>query len=93
VTVRSLGPTRAGIRGPLRGELLSLHVDEMQAVAGVPISELPFPDGSAATMIVRGNDLIAPRGDTMLEPGNHVYVLCRRTPRNRMIYLMFGRPD
>lgn len=80
-------------RGPLRGELLSFYVDEMLAVSGVPMAELPFPEGSAATMIVRGNDLIAPRGDTKLEPGDHVYVLCRRKEDRPMIYLMFGRPD
>ena len=79
-------------RGPMRGELLSFYIDDMLAVTGVPVGELPFPEGSAATLIVRGNELIAPRGDTILTHGDHVYILCRKEDRP-LIYLMFGRPE
>ena len=61
-------------------------------MAGVPLVDLPFPSGSAATLVVRGQELIAPKGSTVLEPGDHVYVLVR--PEDRaMIQLMFGRPE
>jgi cell volume regulation protein A len=77
---------------PLEGELLSFNVDEALAVAGVPLAELPFPEGAAATLIVRGRRIIAPKGQTTLEPGDHVYVLTR--PEDRpFIELMFGTPD
>ena len=77
---------------PLRGRLASFYIDEALAVTGVQISDLPFPDGSAATMIVRGDDIIAPKGNTVLETGDHVYVLMR--PEDEpMILLMFGRPE
>jgi cell volume regulation protein A len=79
-------------RQPLTGELLSFYVDEALAVTGVPISELPFPEGSAATLIIRGTEMLAPRGPTTLEPGDHVYVFAR--PEDRpMLQLMFGRPE
>lgn len=79
-------------RQPLTGELLSFHVDEALAVSGVPLAELPFPDGAAATLVVRGRELIAPKGGTTLEPGDHVYVVTR--PEDRaLILLMFGRPE
>ena len=79
-------------RQPLEGELLSFYVDEALAVVGVPIAELPFPDGAAATLIVRGRELIAPKGQTMLVPGDHVYVFAR--PQDRpYIQLMLGRPE
>ena len=79
-------------RQPLEGELLSFYVDEALAVVGVPISELPFPDGAAATLIVRGRELIAPKGHTMLTPGDHVYIFAR--PQDRpYIQLMLGRPE
>lgn len=79
-------------RQPLTGELLSFHVDEALAVSGVPLSELPFPEGAAAALVVRGRELIAPKGSTTLEPGDHVYVLTR--PEDRaLILLMFGRPE
>jgi len=79
-------------RLPLTGELLSFYVDEALAVTGVPLAELPFPEGSAATLIVRGRELIAPKGQTALQPGDHVYVFAR--PEDLpFIQLMFGRPE
>ena len=77
---------------PLNGELLSFYIDEALPVAGTPIVDLPFPEGSAVTLIVRGQDLIAPKGHTVLEPGDHVYVLT--VPGDRgLVQLMFGRPE
>ena len=77
---------------PLRGRLVSFYIDEALAVAGVAIADLPFPEGAAATMIVRGDDIIAPKGNTVLELGDHVYVLMRAEDEP-MILLMFGRPE
>ena len=77
---------------PLSGELMSFYIDPALAVAGVPLHELPFPEGAAATLLVRGQDLIAPRGNTVLEPGDHLYVFSR--PEDKpFIQLMFGRPE
>ena len=77
---------------PLEGELLSFHIDEELAVAGAALADLPFPDGSAATLIVRGSTMLAPRGHTTLEPGDHVYVVTRSEDRP-LVQLMFGRPE
>lgn len=79
-------------RQPLNGELLSFHVDEALVVTGVPLAELPFPEGAAVTMIVRGQELIAPKGQTALLPGDHVYVFARSEDR-ALVQLMFGRPE
>ena len=77
---------------PLTGDLMSFYIDPALAVSGVQISDLPFPDGAAATLIVRGQDLVAPKGNTTLSPGDHVYIFCR--PEDRaLIQLMFGRPE
>ncbi len=77
---------------PLEGRFMSFYVDEALAVTGVPLSELPFPEESAATLIVRGRQLIAPRGNTTLEPGDHVYVIAK--PEDEpLVRLMFGRPE
>ena len=76
----------------LDGELLSYYVDEALPVAGMTLEELPFPDGAAVTMIVRGRQLIAPKGDTRLEVGDHAYVLTRPDGVG-MVHLLFGRPE
>jgi potassium/hydrogen antiporter len=77
---------------PLRGELLSFYIDPALGMEGEAISNLPFPPGSAATLIVRGQELIAPKGNTVLHARDHVYVLT--PPEERaFIELMFGRPE
>jgi potassium/hydrogen antiporter len=75
---------------PLHGELLSFYVDEALPIAGSTISALPFPERSAVALIVRGQELIAPRGHTVLEPGDHVYVLADPGDRD-LVQLLFGR--
>ncbi len=75
----------------LSGDLMSFHVTESLAVCGATLSQVPFPPASAAVLVVRGEELLAARGGTMLEAGDHVYVFCR--PEDRpFIELLFGRP-
>jgi cell volume regulation protein A len=76
----------------LDGELMSYYIDEALPVAGMRLEELPFPEGAAVTMIVRGRELIAPKGSTRLEPGDHAYVLSR-TEGVELVQLLFGRPE
>lgn len=76
----------------LRGTLLSFHVAEELDLAGVPLSEIPFPEGSAVTLILRRDQLIVPKGHTVLEANDHVYVVT--TPEDRpFVQLLFGRPE
>ena len=71
---------------------MSFYIDEAVVVAGIPLSELDFPDGSAIALIVRGNRLVPPKGTTALQPGDHVYVLTQEEDRPLM-QLMFGRTE
>jgi cell volume regulation protein A len=77
---------------PLSGQLSSFYIDEALVVTGVPIAELPIPEGAAITMLVRGQELIAPRGATRLQPGDHVYVFAHKEDQP-FLQLMFGRPE
>jgi cell volume regulation protein A len=77
---------------PTDSKLLSFYIDEALAVTGVPLSELPFPEGAAATLLVRGRQMYAPRGHTTLEPGDHLYVLTSAEDQP-LIQLLFGRPE
>lgn len=76
----------------LSGQLLSFFVEEELDVTGVPLNEIPFPEGSAVTLILRGEDLIVPKGHTLLLPGDHVYVATTHEDRP-FVQLMFGRPE
>ncbi len=76
----------------LSGEVMSFYVEPASAVAGSLISDLPIPEGSAVMLVVRGRDLVAARGRTVLQPGDHVYVF---TPPDEkaFVQLMFGRQE
>ncbi len=76
----------------LNAELLSFTIDEALAVAGATIAELPIPEHAAVTMVVRGNELIAPKGMTRLEAGDHIYVIATEEDK-AFVQLLFGRPD
>jgi cell volume regulation protein A len=77
---------------PLRGELMTFYVDEALAVAGVPLADLPFPEGAAAALIIRGDEMVPPKGTTVLMPGDHIYIFARPEDRVFML-LMFGKPE
>lgn len=77
---------------PLDAELLSFYITPSIAVAGASLSDLPFPEGAAVSMIVRGESLIPPKGNTELMPGDHVYVITRPEDLTE-IQLLFGRPE
>lgn len=79
-------------REELRGAMLAFYVDEALAVAGESLGNLPFPEDASVSLIIRGRDMIPPRGNTVLMPGDHIYVFAR--PEDRaMLQLMFGRPE
>jgi cell volume regulation protein A len=79
-------------RQPLKGEVISFYIDHALAVAGVRLEELDFPEGASVALIVRGDRLIPPKGSTVLQPGDHVYLIAQ--PEDRpLIQLMFGRPE
>lgn len=79
-------------RQPLQGELMSFYIDHALAVVGVPLEELPLPDGSAVALIIRGAQLVPPKPDTVLRAGDHVHVIAPAEDRP-FIQLMFGREE
>ena len=74
------------------GEVMSFSIEASSAVSGAALSELPLPEESAVILLIRGRRLIAPRGATVLAPGDHVYVLCTAEDRP-FIQLIFGRAE
>jgi cell volume regulation protein A len=76
----------------LAGEVMSFYVEPASAVAGSRISDLPIPEGSTVMLVVRGRDLVAARGRTVLQPGDHVYVFAPPAERP-FVQLLFGRQE
>ncbi len=76
----------------LSGEVMPFYVEPASAVAGSRIADLPFPEGSAVMLVVRGRDLVAARGATVLTPGDHVYVFAPHEEK-AFVQLLFGRQE
>lgn len=76
----------------LRGELQSFYIDPAVAVANMQVSDIPFPPSSSVLLVVRGDELIAPKGSTTLTPGDHVYLFSPPEDLD-FLRLMFGRPQ
>jgi cell volume regulation protein A len=73
----------------LAGDVMSFYIEPSTLASETPIAELPFPPASAVLLAVRGDELIAPKGHTVLKPGDHVYVFCR--PKDKqLIQMIFG---
>lgn len=60
----------------LDGEILTFYLDASREVVGRKVADLALPPGATLMLIVRGRRLIAPRGHTVLEPEDHVFVFC-----------------
>lgn len=73
-------------------EVRSFFIHEVASVVGTRIVDIPFPDEASALMIVRGADLITPKGNTMILAGDHVYVLCQESDIP-LLRLMMGTPE
>ena len=74
----------------LDGDVLSFHVDDALPVCGAALADIPLPEEAAVMLVVRGSELLAARGNTVLQDGDHVYLFCRREDRP-LVELLFGR--
>jgi trk system potassium uptake protein TrkA len=54
------------------GELIEADALETSSLVGVPLREAELPDGVLIGAIVRGSEIIIPRGDTVIRPGDRV---------------------
>ena len=85
--------TMVAMEGPKGGmELQSFFIEEELAVAGAPVDSLPLPSGAAVAMIDRAGTMMPSSPGTILEPGDHAYILYPRTCQAE-IELLFGPPD
>ena len=59
-----------------RAEVLEIEIDEESVLAGRPIREAvsDLPDGLVVGAITRGDEFVTPRGDTVVQVGDHVVV-------------------
>jgi potassium/hydrogen antiporter len=77
---------------PVDARVLPFYFSPALAVAGARIADIPFPRTSAIVLVMRGSELIVPRGDVVLLSGDHVYVLFPQEDEIT-IRLLFGAAE
>jgi potassium/hydrogen antiporter len=72
-------PIEVGESSPL--DLLDFVVAPDHAIAGAAVREVGLPRSAIIAVVVRGDDSIPPRGSTVIEPGDHLFVLAPHSIR------------
>ena len=62
-------------------DLIDFVVAEDHAIAGAAVREVGLPRTAIIAVVVRGDDPIPPRGSTVIEAGDRLYVLAPRSLR------------
>ncbi len=73
ITRRHEAPIELGESSTL--DLLDFVVAEDHAIAGAAVREVGLPRAAIIAVVVRNDVSIPPRGSTVIEPGDHLYVL------------------
>jgi cell volume regulation protein A len=71
-------------------DLVDFVVAPDHAIAGAAVRELGLPRSAIVAVVVRGADSIPPRGSTLIEPGDHLFVLVPH-PRRPAVEDVFAR--
>ena len=72
------------------GEFVWYFIAHASAVSGALIRDLPLPEGCVVILVIRGDGVVAVRGATRLQDGDHVCVFV--LPEHRpLLDLLFGQ--
>src|SRR3712207_4601656 len=74
-------PLEVGAIEALGAELLEFEVEPGDAVAGTHVRELQLPRDALIAVLLRGDQALPPRGSTVIQPGDRLYVLARARSR------------
>lgn len=59
----------------VNAEIIDYPIGGASALGGTFLRDLGLPEGALVALISRGKALVAPRGSTKLEPGDHLFVI------------------
>jgi CBS domain-containing protein len=73
------------------GTLLEAEIGPTSALAGKPVSETAWPRESVLVSVMRGEKVIVPRGNVVLEAGDHLTVFTAPAAREALHTLLASR--
>ncbi len=82
----------ASIKGE-EAEIMEAIAEEKSSVVGKPVKDLNFPKGALILCFQRGNEVIMPRGDVVIEPQDRLIILATRKNVGRVEEILSVRRE
>jgi trk system potassium uptake protein TrkA len=76
-----------------RGEFMAVEALSSSPMVGVPLRKANLPKNAAVGAILRGDEVIAPRGETVIEPDDKVILFVTRDSIGDVEKMLSVRPD
>jgi len=76
-----------------RGEFMEVEALSSSPLVGVPLRKANLPKYSAVGAIIRHDEVIAPRGDTVIEPNDRVILFAAKQAIHDVEKILSVRPD
>jgi cell volume regulation protein A len=74
------------------GDIVDYLVEADTLAAGRKVRDLALPESAVVAMVVRGTEIIPPRGTTVIRPGDHVFVVIKPAARALVDRMFAPRP-
>jgi trk system potassium uptake protein TrkA len=81
---------------PLKGEhaeAIEAEALETSDIVNVPLSKVKFPKGALVGAVVHGEEIIVPRGDTVIKPGDRLIIFALRKEVPKLEKLLMVKLD
>jgi trk system potassium uptake protein TrkA len=59
-------------------EVIEVEAVESSALVGKPLAKVNLPTGALIAGIIRGDEMLIPKGDTVVQPGDHLIIFLMR---------------
>jgi trk system potassium uptake protein TrkA len=73
------------------GEILEIEASESIGIINVPLRDLNLPHGILVCAILRGEEVVIPRGDNVIKAGDHVIILAMQGKASK-VEKLFSAP-
>jgi len=74
--------------GKADAEMIEYEMEEDAAIVGKTLLEIPFPEGSLVSAMIRNGQLVTPSGNTIIQPGDFLYILSSRKNKDSVKKLL-----
>lgn len=68
--------------GDVDADIVEYQLGESSRASGRRLSQMALPEGTVVAMITRGNEVIPPRGSTLLHAGDHLFIVMKPDVRD-----------